>query len=238
MDKEQELRPCPFCGGTNMMVLPRTCDQNTPYDPNDRGMPAVRCMTCYGEAVGKDWSGPETAVAAWNRRSSDEQAEPLAYMDETGRAFCIEDGAPIKAAFDAIPAPPVGKKLLPLYASPPAVAAGGVTEARAIVAEMVARNERNGFLTDWWCKKLDALTSALAVGDEGMREASKDTIDYVMRYGGRCRDCADENGTCPHSGLPCDTDAASKVIGFVLRAVDYGRRHGYLTTPPSRGEGV
>lgn len=69
MNTEQELRPCPFCGGTNILVLPRTCDQNTPYDPNDRAMPAVRCMTCYGEAVGKDWTGPETAIAAWNRRS-------------------------------------------------------------------------------------------------------------------------------------------------------------------------
>lgn len=43
----------------------------------------------------------------------------------------------------------------------PAVAAGGVTEARAIVDEMLARDKRNGFLTDWWRNKLDALDAAL-----------------------------------------------------------------------------
>ena len=37
----------------------------------------------------------------------------------------------------------------------------GQTEARAIVDEMLARDERNGFLTDWWRIKLDALNAAL-----------------------------------------------------------------------------
>lgn len=84
------LLPCPFCGGTNLMVLPRTCDRNTPYDPNDRAMPAVRCRTCYGEAVGKDWSGPGTAVAAWNRRVSsapsfaDVRIKPLEWIQRDG----------------------------------------------------------------------------------------------------------------------------------------------------------
>ena len=53
-------------------------------------------------------------------------------------------------------------------------------------------------------------------------------VDYVLRYGGRCRDCADEAGICPHSGLACDPDDAGKVIRYVLRAAEYGRANGYL----------
>lgn len=60
---------------------------------------------------------------------------------------------------------------------------------------------------------------------------ARDPIDYVMRYGGRCRGCADENGTCPTSGLPCSPDDARKAIAWVLDAVAYGTRHGYLATP-------
>jgi len=36
-----------------------------------------------------------------------------------------------------------------------------VAEAKAIVAEMQARDDRNGFLTGWWRDRLDALAAAL-----------------------------------------------------------------------------
>lgn len=48
----------------------------------------------------------------------------------------------------------------------------------------------------------------------------KATVDYIARYGGRCRDCADNDGVCPHSGLPCD--APDKAIRHVLSAINYG----------------
>lgn len=51
-------------------------------------------------------------------------------------------------------------------------------------------------------------------------------IDYINRYGGRCRDCADENGVCPSSGLPCAD--SKKAIQSVLDALAYGLNHKYL----------
>lgn len=55
-----------------------------------------------------------------------------------------------------------------------------------------------------------------------------EAVEYVSRWGGRCRDCADENGSCPSSGLPCEPDDADKIIRHVLTALHYGIRHGYL----------
>jgi len=59
---------CPFCGGGDIRILPRTCDKNTPYNPADRAYPVVRC-SCGAEVPGADWGRPETAVNAWNRRA-------------------------------------------------------------------------------------------------------------------------------------------------------------------------
>ncbi|PTT42980.1 hypothetical protein DBR23_02320 [Acidovorax sp. HMWF018] len=54
-------------------------------------------------------------------------------------------------------------------------------------------------------------------------------IDYVARYGGRCRDCADESGVCPGSGLPCAD--SRKAIKHVFDALEYGVKHGYIKPP-------
>lgn len=60
-------------------------------------------------------------------------------------------------------------------------------------------------------------------------EFTADHVKYVQHYRGRCRDCADTNGICPNSGLPCaDGD---KAIQFVLDALTYGVNHGYVTNP-------
>lgn len=60
---------------------------------------------------------------------------------------------------------------------------------------------------------------------------ARDTvIDYVLRYGGRCRDCADENGVCPSSGLPCSS--ARRAVEHVIDALAYGVRNGFLKGDP------
>jgi len=51
-------------------------------------------------------------------------------------------------------------------------------------------------------------------------------VQYVLRFEGGCRDCADEAGVCPRDGLPCRDRAKS--IAFVLRALRYGVQNGYL----------
>ena len=54
-------------------------------------------------------------------------------------------------------------------------------------------------------------------------------IDYVARYGGRCRDCADESGVCPGSGLPCAD--SRKAIKHVFDALEYGVKNGFIKSP-------
>jgi len=60
----------------------------------------------------------------------------------------------------------------------------------------------------------------------------EDAIEYVKPFGGNCRDCADNDGICPTTHLPCvEKDAA---IRSVLSAVVYGEKNGYLRTRPTK----
>ena len=63
----------------------------------------------------------------------------------------------------------------------------------------------------------------------GRLAPERDVVGYVARWGGNCRDCADENGVCPSSGLPCG--GARKAIEHVLAALRYGVQHGYIADP-------
>lgn len=68
---QSELKPCPFCGSDRLMVLPPTCDRNTPYSAADRAYPVVRCSGCYTDVPGKDFdASSKSAVEAWNRRAA------------------------------------------------------------------------------------------------------------------------------------------------------------------------
>lgn len=81
---QSELKPCPFCGSDRLMVLPPTCDRDTPYSAADRAYPVVRCSGCYTDVPGKDFdASSKSAVEAWNRRSAlvDVPAvEPVAWL--------------------------------------------------------------------------------------------------------------------------------------------------------------
>lgn len=66
-------------------------------------------------------------------------------------------------------------------------------------------------------------------GDGELLPETHELVDYIAQYGGRCRDCADEVGICPGSGLPCDN--ATKAIRHVLKAINYGVANGYLPDP-------
>jgi hypothetical protein len=57
------------------------------------------------------------------------------------------------------------------------------------------------------------------------------TVEYIAQYGATCRDCADNNDVCPTSGLPCG--GRKKAIRWVLRALNYGLKHGFLTAAPA-----
>lgn len=63
--------------------------------------------------------------------------------------------------------------------------------------------------------------------------ATKEVIGYIARYGGHCRDCADQvDGVCPNSKLPCDWRAAQSAIRHVIRAYNYGIKNGFLKSRP------
>jgi hypothetical protein len=69
-------------------------------------------------------------------------------------------------------------EVIPLYRAPPAVAAGGVTEERVeaaarVIAERLGFNPKPGLFIEHREMARAALTSALAVGDEGIREGAE-----------------------------------------------------------------
>lgn len=55
--------------------------------------------------------------------------------------------------------------------------------------------------------------------------ARDELIDFLVNYGGRCRDCADEDGFCPQTGIGCGQ--RRKAVEFILGAIDYGTKHGF-----------
>lgn len=59
-----------------------------------------------------------------------------------------------------------------------------------------------------------------------MIPVTQEVVNYIARYGGMCRDCADENGVCPRSGIPCG--GHDKAIRHVLDAYNYGVANGFL----------
>lgn len=80
---------------------------------------------------------------------------------------------------------------------------------------------------------LDGLQATLARPDNV--PDTDEAIRYVLHYGSGCRDCADEAGVCPGTGLPCEVPAAQNAIRHVIRALNYGLSHGLLA--PARPDG-
>ena len=68
--KNIELKPCPFCGGTNIVYTDKADDKNNTH-----------CVYCYdcggGTATFSGCSSHETlknvAIKAWNRRADDDE---------------------------------------------------------------------------------------------------------------------------------------------------------------------
>lgn len=71
-----------------------------------------------------------------------------------------------------------------------------------------------------------------ARGEVAVIEVTNEVVSYIARYGGRCRDCADEDGICPTSGLPCE--GYIKAIRHVLEALNYGVANGYISKDPPK----
>jgi len=229
---QSELKPCPFCGSDRLMVLPPTCDRDTPYSAADRAFPVVRCSGCYTDVPGKDFdASSKSAVEAWNRRSltaalSDKQAgevkiKPLEWRQAIRNGTYLAHGIGILYAVDedhecAVLAKHEGSSVTK-SAHPHAEAAKAAAQ------------------TDYEQRIRSALVDVPAIEPVG-----DDLVGYVLRYGGMCRDCADMDGVC-QSGQPCDTDQRRAVVKHTVAALAYGIKHGFIanpfTSPPLSREG-
>jgi hypothetical protein len=232
MNKEQELRP----------------------DLQQRLVEAL-----YGPGVRRSDSIEELADAliavAAARRSSDEQAEVVgwAYERLTHLMIAGEDRW-IKHLSETEPRPSDNiRNVRRLYASPPAVAAGGVTEAlRNTTQWLQAALNCKDWHWDWDQRAAasadldaaEAVLAALAVGDEGMRS---DLLAEMAKHPGWSiergyRDRGDDEGGpygwCVYDVRGGRSDLEWDLIGFGDTPHDaLSGAVASLPTPILKGEG-
>ena len=210
MGNEQELRPCPFCGKT--LTATRS------------GLAGDHDDDCFIRQTAVDTSDPK-ALARWNRRSSDEQAEVVAWRWKWpdslgawsyGATVPHEHGAQV--AYHGKP-----EYAEPLFASPPAVAAGGVTEA---VEQLVVREARRVEILNWLQEEIGTGWTCTNCG--------------YCTYHSDANECADCGEPFPLEHLLAFKLHATATEDAELIAESRAafEASGILPTPPSRGEGV
>lgn len=100
-----------------------------------------------------------------------------------------------------------------------AVARGGFSALQASPSVPTVQAETAVVGTDTWTRSVE---------------------DYIAHYGSGCRDCADEDGSCPVTKMPCEPDLRRACFRHALKAINYGVQHGYLALsqqpPVSTGE--
>lgn len=244
MGKEQELRPCPFCSRRLIMKDPVLRKWVHPLETQAD-------VDCAGSAI--EVSDNPVRIAAWNRRSSDEQAEVVGWPIDTEdqvEALAKECGwnnrrymTPKDYAIWCSQMRQFAK-----LASPPAVAmTDQAVEAacKAFYGEAAWQFPR-GIISkpSSIIAMRRALTAALAVGDEGIRpdllaEMAKHPGWSIERgYKDRGGDEDDPYGWCVHEVRGGRNDREWDLIGFgetpheALSAAVTA-----LPNPPSRGEG-
>lgn len=201
MNKEQELRPCPFCGTSNKLkVTPYRADDDG-GEPFDWGFTVICSALGLSHAPNRGcgasgaWGETEAeAIAAWNRRAPGVTEEML-------KSALAASASQYEVARNLQGSSPKSYAECFGEATPPALA------MRA------------------------ALTAALAVGDEGIREGEAEP--FLTGRGWENLSCDDQ--------FALATQIAAN-IGYDLVPEPehpdspHNRAHA-LPTPPSRGEG-
>lgn len=100
------------------------------------------------------------------------------------------------------------------------------TDGTSEIFEAMWKNHRDELLA-----RVAQLEGELASRTPSPEKMQFEPIVYALHYGGRCRDCADANGVCPTSGMPCDTKEAAKAAQHCLKAWQYGIQHGFIDNP-------
>jgi hypothetical protein len=80
------------------------------------------------------------------------------------------------------------------------------------------------------CTSFATLTAAepRAAGEGALADELEhpDTLEFLVQYGGRCRDCADVGPVCESTGIGCGE--RRKAMKFALDALAYGVRNGFV----------
>ena len=63
-------------------------------------------------------------------------------------------------------------------------------------------------------------------GMEPVAYITDEMIEYAKRWGSMCRDCADNNGVCPSTGIACGGRGAA--VLHTASAINYGVRNGFI----------
>lgn len=86
---------------------------------------------------------------------------------------------------------------------------------------------------------LSKIKDAIAAAEQAQQAEpvafGDDVVQYISRWGGHCRNCADNMGIC-HTGLPCGD--GDKAIAHVLTALAYGINNGFLPRIPAQPPAV
>jgi len=250
MNKEQEvLKRCPFCGSeATLERVPETMIA----DCTDA---VVRCSNCgalgppilYERDTGQDDPHPE-AIAAWNRRSSDEQAEVvglLGYMRAEDRERAGDTA--IRQTSFWVSYTQNAYYSVPVYGSPPAVAAGGVTEERVEAAAKAIFDTWSAQTSYWPPMTWEDAQRAAAHPADFPKMARIVPLCRAEARAALLAALAEREGWQPIETAPpamhvtaCrfDHDAGEWVYAVVMSPPIYPFTHWrMLDPPPSRGEG-
>ena len=164
-----------------------------PYPVRDqlkRGLDALRAQASRGKISSADvfnLTDPlmdilARTIPAPSVAEAAEAAEPVAFMDEEGNLFA-KSNMPIAEILRALPTPPVGRKLLPLYthpAPPPVVPSGleALVERLRMLASGKAAVNSNGDVDARWfygsfSDAANALATLIAERDEALALAGR-----------------------------------------------------------------
>jgi hypothetical protein len=230
MNTEQELRPCKACG-----------QPEGGHIAANGGWHWGECWNCdYRTSFHRS---VEEAHDEWNRRSSDEQAEVVGWRarrwgSSKWELFAYDPRSLKQFSF-----------FEPVYASPPAVAAGGVTVTDAMVEDALREwldwpHGQGMFGHPQLVRMRAALSAALAVGDEGilpdlLAEMAKHPGWSIERgYRDRGDDEGGPYGWCVYDVRGGRSDLEWDLIGFGETPHEaLSAAVASLPTPPSRGEG-
>jgi len=241
-----ELKACPFCGGAAS-------------DPTNesKGRP-VWIISCYQFCISMRRNSKSEVIECWNTRKPEPgqpaavQVDLIALRENLASALLEIHNfrtAGEKSEFIKIADKHIDSAYHKVKAAIEAQPAAGQSEPVAYlydyIDEMGVYRSKLTFVK-WnpadieWAGRTEIVEKPLGrlpiLAAPAVSVISDAIVEYVAQYGGRCRDCADNNGVCPYDGLPCED--SKKAIRYVLNAFKYGMDNGFIAASPEQQGGA